>query len=214
MPTTISATTQPLSEDRRPSLSDEEITVQGQVSRFSLNTASVAGTTSAFEMAAAKNWNSTERSTVEEHVDTLIDTTAADNQRFSIQEIIQPFCPVLLVDSAATSQNTSPAASEIHSPSSASTFVLEDPTIEDKTSSVEDNNTPDTLTTIRNQGPVISQIANNNTLTRKQNALVLHAVNERYILVADHAVPLITHDDEILVKVNAIGLNPIDWKAP
>jgi hypothetical protein len=178
-----------------------------------LNTALVAGTTSAFEMAAAKNWNSTERSMVEEHVDTLIDTTAADNQRFSIQEIIQPFCPVLLVDSAATSQNTSPAASEIHSPSSASTFVLEDPTIEDKTSSVEDNNTPDTLARIRNHGPVISQIAND-TLTRKQNALVLHAVNERYILVADHAVPLITHDDEILVKVNAIGLNPIDWKAP
>ncbi|QKX60607.1 uncharacterized protein TRUGW13939_07752 [Talaromyces rugulosus] len=47
-----------------------------------------------------------------------------------------------------------------------------------------------------------------------QNALVLHAVKEKYALVSDHAVPSILHQDEILIKISAIGLNPIDWKAP
>ncbi|KAH8691377.1 putative oxidoreductase [Talaromyces proteolyticus] len=53
-----------------------------------------------------------------------------------------------------------------------------------------------------------------NTLSPIQNALVLHAVKEKYTLVSDHAVPSILHQDEILVKITAIGLNPIDWKAP
>jgi hypothetical protein len=47
-----------------------------------------------------------------------------------------------------------------------------------------------------------------------QNALVLHAVKEKYALVSDHSVPSILHQDEILIKISAIGLNPIDWKAP
>lgn len=47
-----------------------------------------------------------------------------------------------------------------------------------------------------------------------QNALILHAVKEKYALVSDHAVPSILHQDEILIRISAIGLNPIDWKAP
>jgi hypothetical protein len=56
--------------------------------------------------------------------------------------------------------------------------------------------------------PVDSQLATT------QNALILHAVKEKYTLVTDHAVPSILHQDEILIEVSAIGLNPIDWKAP
>lgn len=47
-----------------------------------------------------------------------------------------------------------------------------------------------------------------------QSALILHAVKEKYALVSDHAVPSIIHQDEILIKISVIGLNPIDWKAP
>lgn len=53
-----------------------------------------------------------------------------------------------------------------------------------------------------------------NQLATTQNALLLHAVKQKYQLVADHAVPSILHPDEILIEVRAIGLNPIDWKAP
>lgn len=53
-----------------------------------------------------------------------------------------------------------------------------------------------------------------NQLATTQNALLLHAIKEKYTLVTDHAVPSILHQDEILIEVSAIGLNPIDWKAP
>ena len=48
----------------------------------------------------------------------------------------------------------------------------------------------------------------------KQSALLLKGFREEYTLVTDHDVPSITHKGEILIKVSAIGLNPIDWKAP
>ncbi|KAF7596214.1 hypothetical protein BBP40_002746 [Aspergillus hancockii] len=47
-----------------------------------------------------------------------------------------------------------------------------------------------------------------------QRALLLKAAREEYTLVTDHAIPSILHKDEILVKIVAIGLNPIDWKGP
>ncbi|OKL63620.1 hypothetical protein UA08_01012 [Talaromyces atroroseus] len=53
-----------------------------------------------------------------------------------------------------------------------------------------------------------------NKFATTQNALLLHAIKEKYTLVTDHAVPSILHDDEVLIEVSAIGLNPIDWKAP
>ena len=49
---------------------------------------------------------------------------------------------------------------------------------------------------------------------RKQRALLLKAAREQYTLVTDHEIPSISHNGEILIKVTAIGLNPIDWKAP
>ena len=48
----------------------------------------------------------------------------------------------------------------------------------------------------------------------KQSALLLKGFREEYTLVTDHDVPSILHKGEILIKVAAIGLNPIDWKAP
>lgn len=49
---------------------------------------------------------------------------------------------------------------------------------------------------------------------RHQAALLLHAPKQRYTHVEKHDVPEIRHDREMLVKVHAVGLNPIDWKAP
>ncbi|KZM19130.1 uncharacterized protein EKO05_0010208 [Ascochyta rabiei] len=48
----------------------------------------------------------------------------------------------------------------------------------------------------------------------QQSALLLHAIRQPYEVAVDHAVPEIQHDSELLVKVTAVGLNPIDWKAP
>lgn len=62
----------------------------------------------------------------------------------------------------------------------------------------------------QNAEPVLIE----NQLATTQNALLLHAIKEKYTLVTDHAVPSILHQDEILIEVSAIGLNPIDWKAP
>ncbi|KAL4814646.1 chaperonin 10-like protein [Aspergillus spinulosporus] len=47
-----------------------------------------------------------------------------------------------------------------------------------------------------------------------QRALLVHGAQQPYALVTDHAVPAILHKDEILIKVIAIGLNPVDWKGP
>lgn len=47
-----------------------------------------------------------------------------------------------------------------------------------------------------------------------QEVLLLHAIRQPYQVTAGYPVPVIQHDDELLVRVEAIGLNPIDWKAP
>jgi hypothetical protein len=46
-----------------------------------------------------------------------------------------------------------------------------------------------------------------------QSALLLHAVRQPYS-IEDHDIPAIHNDIEILIRVEAAGLNPIDWKAP
>ncbi|KAJ5911985.1 uncharacterized protein N7473_001288 [Penicillium subrubescens] len=52
------------------------------------------------------------------------------------------------------------------------------------------------------------------TVEARQSVLLLKGIREQYTLVNDHTIPAILHPGEILVKVLAIGLNPIDWKAP
>ncbi|EKG10842.1 Alcohol dehydrogenase superfamily zinc-containing [Macrophomina phaseolina MS6] len=47
-----------------------------------------------------------------------------------------------------------------------------------------------------------------------QDVLLLYQPRTRYALVSKHETPSLYYDDEVLVKVKAVGLNPIDWKAP
>jgi hypothetical protein len=47
-----------------------------------------------------------------------------------------------------------------------------------------------------------------------QSALLLHEKRQPYVITTGHSTPYIQHDWEVLIKVQAIGLNPIDWKAP
>lgn len=48
---------------------------------------------------------------------------------------------------------------------------------------------------------------------RDQDALLLHAAKQRYAYTRC-PVPELKDEREMLVEVQAIGLNPIDWKAP
>lgn len=47
-----------------------------------------------------------------------------------------------------------------------------------------------------------------------QSVLLLHGPGEEYKLAQNHDVPQPKSDHEILVKVIAVGLNPVDWKGP
>jgi len=47
-----------------------------------------------------------------------------------------------------------------------------------------------------------------------QTVLLLHAAKQPYELTDNYAVPQLEGDHEVLVRTQAIGLNPIDWKAP
>lgn len=80
-----------------------------------------------------------------------------------------------------------------------------------------------------------SQVDVSKDLETRQKVLLLNGPREQYTLVDDHNVPSVLYPGEILVKVRslcinstlhghamsnghlqvlAIGLNPIDWKAP
>lgn len=50
-------------------------------------------------------------------------------------------------------------------------------------------------------------------LSPSQTILLLHGKGQSYSLTHDYSVP-VPKEDEILIRVDAIGLNPIDWKAP
>ena len=47
-----------------------------------------------------------------------------------------------------------------------------------------------------------------------QKVLLLHAVRQPYQLTENYPVPKLESAHEVLVRAQAIGLNPIDWKAP
>jgi len=50
--------------------------------------------------------------------------------------------------------------------------------------------------------------------TSGQNVLLVHGPGQEYKLTRDHDIPELKSDDEVLIRVVAIGLNPIDWKGP
>ncbi|KAH9903594.1 quinone oxidoreductase [Xylariomycetidae sp. FL2044] len=47
-----------------------------------------------------------------------------------------------------------------------------------------------------------------------QQAALLHGLKTAYVIDRDYPVPELRYDNEVLVKTQVIGLNPIDWKAP
>ncbi|KAH8802681.1 chaperonin 10-like protein [Xylogone sp. PMI_703] len=51
-------------------------------------------------------------------------------------------------------------------------------------------------------------------ISEHQDVLLLHGPKQRYIHTPKYAVPELHTDREMLVNVQAVGLNPIDWKAP
>jgi hypothetical protein len=48
----------------------------------------------------------------------------------------------------------------------------------------------------------------------RQNVLLLHGPKQDYVLAKEEPVPHTQNEREVLLKVRAVGLNPIDWKAP
>lgn len=47
-----------------------------------------------------------------------------------------------------------------------------------------------------------------------QRILLLYGPKQPYQVVDNYAVPKLQGNEEVLVRTNTIGLNPIDWKAP
>lgn len=47
-----------------------------------------------------------------------------------------------------------------------------------------------------------------------QDVLLIHGPGQEYKLTQNHCIPELESEHEILVKVIAVGLNPIDWKGP
>jgi hypothetical protein len=72
----------------------------------------------------------------------------------------------------------------------------------------------DTVSKRRKTLDEVRQREGNDKLPVVQSALKLHAIRQPYGVATDHPLPMIQQDSELLVKVQAVGLNPIDWKAP
>ncbi|OQV06542.1 Alcohol dehydrogenase GroES-like domain-containing protein [Cladophialophora immunda] len=126
-------------------------------------------------------------------------------------------------DSRPTSYNTSPATSKADWTSPASSIILDDSIMMEKERVAgSDVVVPDAVNSaiVQTEDEIsltdVDMEAENGgtSLKSTQNALFLYALKEKYTLVNDHAIPSIIHDEEILIKVTAIGLNPIDWKGP
>lgn len=48
---------------------------------------------------------------------------------------------------------------------------------------------------------------------KTQRALLLHGARQRYELTLSHPLPVIKAPNEVIIRVIAIGLNPVDWKS-
>lgn len=56
--------------------------------------------------------------------------------------------------------------------------------------------------------------ADNDFNITHQEILLLHGPKQRYVHTREQPIPRLEDDREMLVAVQAVGLNPIDWKAP
>ncbi|GAA5968803.1 hypothetical protein JCM3765_001270 [Sporobolomyces pararoseus] len=52
-----------------------------------------------------------------------------------------------------------------------------------------------------------------NVLPETQSALLVHGPRQKYQL-SSIPLPVLKSEDEVLVRIEAIGLNPVDWKGP
>jgi hypothetical protein len=52
-----------------------------------------------------------------------------------------------------------------------------------------------------------------NGLPFQQDVALLHAARQRLVLTQAYPVPIPSTDDELVVEIRAIGLNPVDWKS-
>ena len=66
---------------------------------------------------------------------------------------------------------------------------------------------------LRRSGPRRAGKVTDERVPSTQRVLLLYEPKQDYRIVDDYPVPGL-RDDEVLVKTKAIGLNPIDWKAP
>lgn len=46
-----------------------------------------------------------------------------------------------------------------------------------------------------------------------QRVLLLRELRQRFFVVEDYPVPKTRRSEELVVKIQAIGLNPVDWKS-
>lgn len=54
---------------------------------------------------------------------------------------------------------------------------------------------------------------NSSVIPAQQNVLLLHGKGQRYTLEEGYTIPEIKNDWELLIRIQYIGLNPIDWKS-
>src|ERR1700732_1862360 len=59
---------------------------------------------------------------------------------------------------------------------------------------------------------MLSQIIPPDVPRKTQRALILRCPKQPYELVDDWPLPQIERPNEVLTRIEAIGLNPIDWK--
>lgn len=52
-----------------------------------------------------------------------------------------------------------------------------------------------------------------NGLPFRQDVALLQEARQRLVLTEAYPVPLPRSDDELIVEIRAIGLNPVDWKS-
>lgn len=57
---------------------------------------------------------------------------------------------------------------------------------------------------------------NDEVVPKAQKVLLLRKIKTRYEIVEGYETPKVekSNEDELVVKVLFVGLNPIDWKAP
>ena len=54
----------------------------------------------------------------------------------------------------------------------------------------------------------------NHKVPTNQAVLLLRKPKSQYILSSTHDIPELQGEQELLIRIRTIGLNPIDWKAP